>query len=150
MTAYRANNSSVEVSSNLTTAWSGRDALEFRDMSTVRFFTLAGAQKQDPAVEEWFATPPAELRSMARRWFLEIRSAGLDVFALLHDGHPTACVEDLALGYVNAFTAHVNVGFFSAQTFVIPHSYWRVRVGSCVTPKYDPACLRTKRHSESL
>ena len=81
-------------------------------MNSARFFTLDGAQKQDPAVEEWFATPPAELRSIARRWFLEMRSAGLDVFELLHDGHPTACVEDLALGYVNAFTAHVNVGFF--------------------------------------
>ncbi|HET7400919.1 MAG TPA: DUF1801 domain-containing protein, partial [Usitatibacter sp.] len=28
------------------------------------------------------------------------------------DGHPTACVGDAAFGYVNAFTAHVNVGFF--------------------------------------
>jgi hypothetical protein len=31
---------------------------------------------------------------------------------ILHDGHPTACVGDAAFGYVNAFTAHVNVGFF--------------------------------------
>jgi hypothetical protein len=30
----------------------------------------------------------------------------------LHDGHPTACVDDAAFGYVNAFGAHVNVGFF--------------------------------------
>jgi len=30
----------------------------------------------------------------------------------LHDGHPTACVGDAAFGYVNAFTSHVNVGFF--------------------------------------
>jgi hypothetical protein len=30
----------------------------------------------------------------------------------LHDGHPTACVGDAAFGYVNAFTHHVNVGFF--------------------------------------
>jgi hypothetical protein len=104
-------------------------------MNSGRLFTLYGAQKQDPAVEQWFATSPPELSSIARRWFLEMRSAGLDVFELLHDGHPTACVEDLALGYVNAFTAHVNVGFFSAQTFVIPQSYWKVRVGSCVTPK---------------
>jgi hypothetical protein len=81
-------------------------------LNSVRFFTLGGAQKQDPAVDLWFAAPPVELRSIARRWFLEMRSTGPDVFELLHDGHPTACVEDLALGYVNAFTAHVNVGFF--------------------------------------
>jgi len=31
---------------------------------------------------------------------------------LLHDGHPTACIADAAFAYVNAFTAHVNVGFF--------------------------------------
>jgi len=31
---------------------------------------------------------------------------------LLHDGHPTACVDNLAFGYVNAFKDHVNVGFF--------------------------------------
>ena len=41
-----------------------------------------------------------------------MRGCGDDVRELLHDGHPTACVGDAAFGYVNAFTAHVNVGFF--------------------------------------
>lgn len=41
-----------------------------------------------------------------------MRACGEDVLELLHDGHPTACVRTLAFGYVNAFTAHVNVGFF--------------------------------------
>lgn len=41
-----------------------------------------------------------------------MRSCGDDVRELLHDGHPTACVNDAAFGYVNAFRAHVNVGFF--------------------------------------
>jgi hypothetical protein len=41
-----------------------------------------------------------------------MRGCGRDVRELLHDGHPTACVEDAAFGYVNAFRAHVNVGFF--------------------------------------
>jgi hypothetical protein len=30
----------------------------------------------------------------------------------MHDGCPTACVDDGAFGYVNAFRDHVNVGFF--------------------------------------
>ena len=81
-------------------------------MNSVRLFILDGAQKQDPAVERWFASPPADLRSTARQWFQEIRSSGPDVLELLHDGHPTACVGNLALGYVNAFADHVNVGFF--------------------------------------
>jgi hypothetical protein len=41
-----------------------------------------------------------------------MRGCGEDVRELLHDGHPTACVGDAAFAYVNAFTAHVNVGFF--------------------------------------
>lgn len=81
-------------------------------MNSVRLFTLEGACRRDPAVEAWFAAPPAELHLIARQWFLAMRSAGPDVFELLHDGHPTACVGNLALGYVNAFTDHVNVGFF--------------------------------------
>jgi hypothetical protein len=41
-----------------------------------------------------------------------MRDCGPDVRELLHDGHPTACVGDAAFGYANAFTAHVNIGFF--------------------------------------
>jgi len=41
-----------------------------------------------------------------------MRKCGDDVREVLHDGHPTACVTDAAFAYVNAFTGHVNVGFF--------------------------------------
>jgi hypothetical protein len=40
------------------------------------------------------------------------RGTGDDVREVLHDGHPTACIDDAGFAYVNAFTAHVNVGFF--------------------------------------
>ena len=53
-----------------------------------------------------------ELGAIAQRWFEVMRDCGDDVRELLHDGHPTACVGDAAFGYVNAFKAHVNVGFF--------------------------------------
>ena len=52
------------------------------------------------------------LGAIAQHWFEVMRACGDDVRELLHDGHPTACVGDAAFGYVNAFTAHVNVGFF--------------------------------------
>ena len=39
---------------------------------------------------------------------------------LLHDGHPTACVGDAAFAYVNAFKAHVNVGFFRGAELADP------------------------------
>ena len=63
---------------------------------------------------------PAELGTTARRWFDAMRGCGDDVRELLHDGHPTACVGDAAFGYVNAFTSHVNVGFFRGAEIVDP------------------------------
>lgn len=53
-----------------------------------------------------------ELGAIAAYWFQVMRDCGGDVRELLHDGHPTACVGDAAFGYVNAFKAHINVGFF--------------------------------------
>jgi hypothetical protein len=49
-----------------------------------------------------------------------MRNCGQDVTELLHDGHPTACVGDAAFGYVNVFTAHVNVGFFHGASLEDP------------------------------
>jgi hypothetical protein len=31
---------------------------------------------------------------------------------LMHDGAPTVCVGEAAFAYVNAYKAHINVGFF--------------------------------------
>ena len=63
---------------------------------------------------------PDELGAIARRWFGVIRDCGDDVRELLHDGHPTACVADAAFAYVNAFNAHVNVGFFRGAELADP------------------------------
>jgi hypothetical protein len=70
------------------------------------------AVRRDPSVDAWFAMPDYELRRMAQPWFERMLGCGADVRELLNDGHPTACVGDAAFGYVNAFRAHVNVGFF--------------------------------------
>lgn len=75
-------------------------------------FHFPEALKRDPAVETWMQAHAGELGAIARRWFEVMRGCGDDVRDLLHDGHPTACAGDAAFGYVNAFTAHVNVGFF--------------------------------------
>ncbi len=60
------------------------------------------------------------LGAIAQRWFEVIRDCGDDVRELLHDGHPTACVGDAAFAYVNAFKAHVNVGFFRGAEIADP------------------------------
>jgi hypothetical protein len=70
------------------------------------------AVQRDPGVDAWFFKTDDELRRIAQPWFERMRGCGSDVRELLHDGHPTACVGDAAFGYVNAFSAHVNVGFF--------------------------------------
>ncbi|GLR13841.1 hypothetical protein GCM10007907_26310 [Chitinimonas prasina] len=78
------------------------------------------AVRHDPAIETWMQAHPGELGEIAQHWFALIRSCGDDVRELLHDGHPTACVGDAAFAYVNAFTAHVNVGFFRGAELADP------------------------------
>lgn len=77
-----------------------------------RVLRFDGGRVRDPAIEDWFRDRPGELGAIAQRWFQVMRECGDDVRELLHDGHPTACIADAAFGYVNVFTAHVNVGFF--------------------------------------
>jgi hypothetical protein len=78
------------------------------------------AVRRDPAVEAWLRGRADELGAIARRWFEVMRACGDDVRELLHDGHPTACVGDAAFAYVNAFRAHVNVGFFHGAELADP------------------------------
>lgn len=78
----------------------------------VRLLRFESAVERDPRIDCWFRDRPADLGTIARRWFEIMRGQGDDVRELLHDGHPTACIGDAAFGYVNAFTKHVNVGFF--------------------------------------
>ena len=73
---------------------------------------LSGVAKRDPAVDIWLIDGPLELRSIAHKWFMQMRQCGDDVRDLMHDGCPVACVEDAPFGYVNSFRSHVNVGFF--------------------------------------
>jgi hypothetical protein len=80
-----------------------------------------GSVKRDPAIEAWMNEHRGELGAIAQRWFEVLRNCGDDVRELLHDGHPTACVGDAAFAYVNAFRAHVNVGFFRGAEIADPH-----------------------------
>jgi hypothetical protein len=85
-----------------------------------QLFTFPTAVKRDQSVELWFEDRPSELGAIARQWFDVMRGCGDDVQELLHDGHPTACVGEAAFGYVNVFTAHVNVGFFRGAEIADP------------------------------
>jgi hypothetical protein len=76
--------------------------------------------KRDPAIEAWMREHAGALGAIAQRWFEVMRNCGEDVRELLHDGHPTVCVGDAAFAYVNAFKAHVNVGFFRGAEIADP------------------------------
>jgi hypothetical protein len=85
-----------------------------------QLFRFPSSVKRDPAIEVWMHEHPGQLGVIARRWFEVMRDCGDDVRELLHDGHPTACVGDVAFAYVNAFKAHVNVGFFRGAEMADP------------------------------
>ena len=78
------------------------------------------AVERDPAIDVWLNSKPDELRSIARKWFAQMRACGDDVRELMHDGCPVACVNDAAFGYVNTFRLHVNVGFFNGAALKDP------------------------------
>lgn len=88
--------------------------------SRSRLFRFPTALKHDPAVDAWLVAKNGELGRIARHWFAVMRACGNDVRELLHDGHPTACVEDTAFAYVNVFKGHVNVGFFRGTEIADP------------------------------
>ena len=85
-----------------------------------QLFCFPTASKRDPQIDAWMREHAGELGAIARRWFEVLRGCGDDVRELLHDGHPTACVTDAAFAYVNAFRAHVNVGFFRGAELADP------------------------------
>ena len=71
-----------------------------------------GAVERDPAIDAWMNEHAGELGAIAQQWFEVMRRCGDEVREILHDGCPVACLGDAPFGYVNVFSAHVNVGFF--------------------------------------
>jgi hypothetical protein len=88
------------------------DHLERGNPTMSHILRFSGSVKRDPAIRVWMNEHRSELGAIARHWFEVIRACGDDVRELIHDGQPTACIADAAFAYVDAFTAHVNVGFF--------------------------------------
>ncbi len=79
-----------------------------------------GAVERDPAIDAWMKQHGGELGALAHQWFEVMRKCGDEVRELLHDGCPVACFGDAPFGYVNVFTAHVNVGFFHGAALPDP------------------------------
>ncbi|MGA9585159.1 MAG: DUF1801 domain-containing protein [Terracidiphilus sp.] len=89
-------------------------------MKTTELLRFDGAVESDPAIDAWMKQHAGELGAIAHRWFRVMRKCGDEVRELLHDGCPVACLGDVPFGYVNAFTSHVNVGFFQGASLPDP------------------------------
>ena len=85
-----------------------------------RLFLFDNARPGAPEVEAWLAQDRGELGRLARHWFGVLRRCGADVRDLLHDGHPTACRREAAFAYVDAYKAHVNLGFYHGNDLPDP------------------------------
>ncbi len=81
---------------------------------------FTGAVERHPAIDAWMKDHSGELGAIAQKWFDVMRQCGDEVRELLHDGCPVACLGDAPFGYVNVFTAHVNVGFFHGASLPDP------------------------------
>jgi len=82
--------------------------------------TFDGAVARDTAIDAWLKKHKGELGAIAQQWFDVMRNCGDEVRELLHDGCPVACLGDTPFGYVNVFTAHVNVGFYHGAALPDP------------------------------
>ena len=115
-------------------------------------FLFPAAVRGNADVERWLASQDGVLGALARRWFDVMRDCGPDVRELLHDGYPTACVDEAAFGYVGVFKAHVNVGFFRGAELADPAGllqgtgklmrHVKLRPGEALDPQALEALIR--------
>jgi hypothetical protein len=96
-------------------------------------FRFPEAVRHDPTIDLWLEEQEPDLRAVARTWFQRMRECGGDVREVMHDGCPTACVEDAAFGYVGVFRSHANVGSSMVRTWTIPRACWRALASACGT-----------------
>ena len=94
--------------------------MKVRVQTSRDIFRVSGTSKRDRAIDAWFDEQPEGLGAIARTWFTRMRACGTDVREAIHDGCPVACIEDAPFAYVDAFTAHVNVGFFQGAALRDP------------------------------
>ncbi len=79
---------------------------------SAQLLRFIGKDLENIEFDSWLDEKPRELRSIAKKWFGVMSDVSDEVQPIFHDGYPIVCVDSAPFAYVNAFTGHVNVGFF--------------------------------------
>lgn len=93
----------------------------------IPLFDLDRSHEADPQIAGWWPAKLPALATIARQWWDVMKRCGADVRECLHNGYPAACLGVYPFAYVDAFTKHVNVGFYYGAFLPDPH---RILVGT--------------------
>lgn len=77
-----------------------------------KLLRYTGKDLQDLSIETWLKGKADFLHPIVEEWYAQILQSGEDVQGIFHDGYPMGCISHVPFAYVNAFSTHVNVGFF--------------------------------------
>ena len=73
---------------------------------------FTGNDLEEISIEEWLEIKPEPLQDIAHQWIEAIAKTGPEVQMIFHDGCPIGCIDSAPFAYVNAYSKHVNLGFF--------------------------------------
>jgi hypothetical protein len=76
-----------------------------------RIFRVGGDGGR-PATDAYVDRCAVPLVPLTSQLIALVRAAAPGAREVMHDGHPTFCVDDAPFVYVAAFTSHTNLGFF--------------------------------------
>lgn len=86
-----------------------------------KLLRYTGKDLQDLSMEAWLKGKADFLHPLVKEWYEQILRSGEDVQGIFHDGYPMGCINNAPFAYINAFSAHVNVGFFYGAELPDPH-----------------------------
>mgnify|MGYP001166759494 FL=1 len=113
----------------------------------IALFDLNNSFEFDPKIDRWWSTKSPELSSLARTWFEVMRMCGPDVKESLHNGYPTACLEVYPFAYVDAFSSHINIGFYYGAFLPDPQ---RILIGTGKRMRHVKLILDNQGDSRAL
>jgi hypothetical protein len=91
------------------------------------------ATKHEPVIDLWLSQQAPDLGVIAHEWFMRMRECGDDVRELMHDGFPTACVEEAAFAYVASSRSTPTSASLTASISMTQRACWKGPANACAT-----------------